>query len=185
MSKRKSHSGTKKAKSNHEAKKNAVLKTEKKSRLPLYAGMVCVLMVVLVGVYFFMGQSQKPSVAAATDQLTFPVETFSDGKARHYEYKLGDGTQINFFALKSSDGIIRAAFDACDVCWRAGKGYYQQGDYMVCRNCGQRFASVKVNEIKGGCNPAPLDREVAEGKLLIKVNDILKGKPYFNFPAGS
>ena len=82
---------------------------------------------------------------------------------------------------RSSDGIIRAAFDACDVCWPAGKGYYQEGDYMVCRNCGRRFASVLVNEVKGGCNPAPLNRGVTGDKLLINVNDIVEGKQYFDF----
>ena len=88
---------------------------------------------------------------------------------------------VRYFILKSSDGIVRAAFDACDVCWPAGKGYYQDGDSMVCRNCGRRFHSVLINEVKGGCNPAPLTRSVDGDQLVIKVDDILKGKPYFNF----
>ena len=29
---------------------------------------------------------------------------------------------------------------------------------MVCNNCGQKFSSDLINEIKGGCNPAPLER---------------------------
>ena len=81
--------------------------------------------------------------------------------------------------------MIRAAYDACDVCWREGKGYYQDGDVMVCRNCGQRFASVKVNEIKGGCNPAPLERTVVGNKLVIKTADILQGARYFYFSGRS
>jgi uncharacterized membrane protein len=52
---------------------------------------------------------------------------------------------------------------------------------MVCRNCGQRFASVKVNVIKGGCNPAPLERTVVGNKLVIKTADILQGVQYFDF----
>ena len=68
-----------------------------------------------------------------------------------------------------------------DVCWRAGKGYYQDGDHMVCRNCGRRFASVLVNEVKGGCNPAPLNRALENGKLIIQIKDILDGQQYFNF----
>jgi uncharacterized membrane protein len=51
---------------------------------------------------------------------------------------------------------------------------------MVCRNCGKRFASVKVNEVKGGCNPAPLNRLVSGDLTVIKVKDILEGKQYFN-----
>jgi uncharacterized membrane protein len=56
---------------------------------------------------------------------------------------------------------------------------------MVCNNCGQRFPSVKVNVIKGGCNPAPLNRTVVGDNLMIKVSDILEGgNLYFNFARG-
>jgi uncharacterized membrane protein len=67
------------------------------------------------------------------------------------------------------------------VCWPANKGYFQEGDFMVCRNCGRRFASVKVNEVKGGCNPAPLRRAVNNNQVVLRVADILEGRPYFNF----
>ena len=56
---------------------------------------------------------------------------------------------------------------------------------MVCRNCGRRFASVKVNEVKGGCNPAPLERTVVGDKLVLQVANILQGKQYFDFVRGS
>ena len=96
------------------------------------------------------------------------MNLFDDNKARHYAYK-GQDVTIKYFILKSSDGIIRAAFDACDVCWPAGKGYYQDGDSMVCRNCGRRFASVLVNEVQGGCNPAPLKRRIEGDQLVIVI----------------
>ena len=118
---------------------------------------------------------------APEDKVSYPVKKFDDGKAKHFEYKTPEGITIKYFVLKSSDGVVRAAFDACDVCWPAGKGYYQDGDVMVCRNCGRRFASVKVNEVKGGCNPAPLKREVVGDQLVIQVSDLVEGKQYFDF----
>ncbi|MFC1657387.1 Fe-S-containing protein [Candidatus Moduliflexota bacterium] len=93
-----------------------------------------------------------------TKNLTFPVSTFDDGQPKYYSYKGSGGRDVKFFVLKSSDGVIRAAFDACDVCYQSKKGYRQDGDFMVCNNCGQRFTSVRINEVKGGCNPAPLKR---------------------------
>ena len=48
-------------------------------------------------------------------------------KARHYTYSAPGGITIKYFIIKSSDGVIRAAFDACDVCWPSGKGYQQEG----------------------------------------------------------
>jgi uncharacterized membrane protein len=103
-----------------------------------------------------------------------------DGEAKFFQYQHDDLT-IKYFILKSSDGVIRAAFDACDVCWPAGKGYYQDGDHMVCRNCGRRFASVLVNEVKGGCNPAPLHRSIQDQQVVIQVKDLLEGVRYFDF----
>jgi uncharacterized membrane protein len=115
-----------------------------------------------------------------TDQVSFPLTEFADGKARHYAHDF-NGMTIKYFILKSSDGVVRAAFDACDVCWRAGKGYVQQGDFMICRNCGRQFDSVMVNEVQGGCNPAPLKRRVEGQQLIIRIQDIEKGSRFFDF----
>jgi uncharacterized membrane protein len=136
----------------------------------------------LIGAAFF-GWCENAGAAppAPSPVVSYPVKDFADGKARFYEYKADSNIKIKYFILRSSDGMIRAAFDACDVCWPEGKGYFQQGDFMVCRNCGRKFASVRVNEVKGGCNPAPLNRQLVGDALLIKVADILEGKGYFDF----
>jgi uncharacterized membrane protein len=52
---------------------------------------------------------------------------------------------------------------------------------MVCRNCGRQFASVMVNEIQGGCNPAPLKRQMEGYQLVIRTQDILEGSRFFDF----
>ena len=168
------------------AKKAAVLGTESKSRLPLVVAAIGGVLIAGAAVFYVLQPSggitatASAPAAASSTLVTFPVSLFDDGKARHFEHVDGNMT-IRYFVLKSSDGIIRAAFDACDVCWPAGKGYYQDGDYMVCRNCGRRFASVLVNEVKGGCNPAPLTRSVENNKLVIQIKDIQQGRQYFNF----
>ena len=177
-------------------KKAAVLGSEKKKKgfLPYAALSICVLLVAGVALFLFQGNgqtSQNISVAqkagqdvlavAQTQVVTHPVSLFAEGKAKHFEFKSDNGITIKYFVLKSSDGVIRAAFDACDVCWPSGKGYYQEQDNMVCRNCGKRFASVKINEVKGGCNPAPLSRKIDGDNLVIQVADILAGKSYFDF----
>ncbi len=157
--------------------------SEKEKRRKFLVGLVGLAISVAVGGSFllFVPQGEGASAGKQEAEVTYPVKTFQDGKARHYQYKNGDGVIIKYFILKSSDGVIRAAFDACDVCWPQGKGYYQKGDFMVCRNCGRRFASVNVNVITGGCNPGALNRTVVGDKLVIKVKDILDGRKYFNF----
>jgi uncharacterized membrane protein len=112
----------------------------------------------------------------------YPVKNFEGGKAHFYDYKTDTGVTVRYFVLKSSDGVIRAAFDACDVCWAEGKGYSQKGDFMVCNNCKMRFASIRINEAKGGCNPHPLNRQLVDGNVVIKIADILEGARYFQLP---
>lgn len=116
---------------------------------------------------------------AAAQRVEVALADLADGKAHHYAWKSPEGKQIKFFALRSADGVIRAAFDACDVCWAEHKGYRQEGNYMVCRNCGQRFESTRVNEIRGGCNPSPLERSIQGGKLVIAAADLQAGARYF------
>jgi uncharacterized membrane protein len=52
---------------------------------------------------------------------------------------------------------------------------------MICRNCGRRFASVRINEVQGGCNPAPLARAIRGDSVVLQVKDILEGGKYFTF----
>jgi uncharacterized membrane protein len=177
-----------KAKKNNQdkiaAKKAAVLGTEKTNKMPIIVALIGVALIAGAAIFYMTGSSGNGSAVASAPALTtstfvsFPVSLFEDGKARHFEHVDGKLT-IRYFILKSSDGIIRAAFEACDVCWPAGKGYYQDGDFMVCRNCGRRFASVLVNEVQGGCNPAPLNRSLQNDKLVIQIKDIQEGRQYF------
>jgi uncharacterized membrane protein len=139
--------------------------------------------VMLATILCISGVSGIPATASAAPatQVTYDEKLFANGKARQFTYKTDDGVVIRYFIMKSSDGVIRAAFDACDVCWGENKGYSQKGDVMVCNNCGRQFPSVRINEVRGGCNPAPLNRKVENGTVIIRVADILEGTRYFDF----
>lgn len=172
------------------AKKAAVLGNDKKRKgsLATIVLSACALLIFFTA-FFFLNKTEKPGpqqvLSSNAHQVTYPVELFQDGLARHFQHETESGVTIKYFIIRSGDGVIRAAFDACDVCWPAGLGYSQAGDSMVCRNCGRQFASVQVNEVQGGCNPAPLKREVVDNKLVIQVRDILAGKAYFDLPKRS
>lgn len=162
-------------------KKTAVLASAKDSKgsKTVFIGIaVGLLIFAAIGFSLFSDGSGLTVVKAEAGVVRIPVADVSDSTAHYFTYK-GTKGNINFFVLKSSDGVIRAAFDACDVCYREKKGYRQEGDHMVCNNCEQRFASVNINEIKGGCNPAPLERTVQGKNLVLNANDIENGAWYF------
>lgn len=122
--------------------------------------------------------AKAAGVIETADAVKIPLTALDPGKALFLQQDV-DGRQLHYFALKSSDGVYRAALDACDVCFRANRGYRQEGDLMVCNNCGQTFPSAKIGEVKGGCNPHSLARKVEGQYLVIKKTDIAAGKDYF------
>lgn len=103
--------------------------------------------------------------------------------AKFYPYE-ADGIKMEVLALKAKDGTIRTAYNTCQVCYASGKGYYvQEGDELVCQNCGNRFASNMVGKTKGGCNPVPISdtAKVDDGnKITIDKNFLNKNKAYFS-----
>jgi len=124
------------------------------------------------------GGGHQVIAANSAGFVSFAASDFSDGKAKFYRYQ-GSSGAIDFFIVKSRDGVIRAAFDSCDVCFRERKGYRQDGQEMVCLNCDQRFPTDKVNVVKGGCNPAPLKRSQQGDRVMIAATDIEQGARYF------
>lgn len=122
--------------------------------------------------------AKAAGVVEAADAVKIPLSALDSGKALFLETQ-ADGRTLHFFALRSVDGKYRSALDACDVCFRMNRGYRQEGDLMVCNNCGQTFPSDRIGEAKGGCNPHPLAHRIGGGKMVIRKADILAGKDYF------
>ena len=85
------------------------------------------------------------------------IDTTNIGsKASFYTYD-AEGTIIGLFAVKSSDGTIRMAFNTCQVCNPAPKAYFvQSGKNFICQNCGNSFSTDNIGKERGGCNPIPI-----------------------------
>ena len=124
------------------------------------------------------GASTPTSVSASAGKVTIPTAELNDGQAHFYSYK-GQGGKIPFFVIKGKDGTPRAAFDACDVCYKEKKGYEQKGELMVCKNCNQTFPVAKIGTVSGGCNPSPLKTALTSTTLEIAVGDLEAGAHYF------
>lgn len=87
--------------------------------------------------------------------LIIPVSDISE-TANYYPVTV-DGTEMEVLAVKAPDGTIRTAFNTCQICYSSGRGYYkQEGDVLVCQNCGNRFKMSQVEIESGGCNPWPI-----------------------------
>jgi len=122
--------------------------------------------------------AKSAGVWETADSVKIPFAALASGKALFLSLE-SEGRQLRYFALRTPDGVYRAALDACDVCFRMNRGYRQDGDQMVCNNCGQKFECGKIGLVKGGCNPHPLAHSEEAGHMVIRKADLAAGKEYF------
>lgn len=119
------------------------------------------------------------SGATATGGIKIPISDLASGRAKFFDYTLPDAMPVRFFAVKSLDGTYRAAMDACEVCFHAKKGYRQDGDNMICNNCGLSFEIARIGTIQGGCHPIGLSSAVEGDQLVIKASELQSRGQYF------
>jgi uncharacterized membrane protein len=121
---------------------------------------------------------QYAALKAVNGEVNIPLSALQGDAASYFVYH-ANGMDIKFFVLKASDGTVRVALDACQACYHAKLGYRQNGDTLVCNNCGMGFKSTDVGHVTGGCSPIPL-RNSQDGKMLVvKAKDLEEGVKYF------
>ncbi len=100
------------------------------------------------------------------DSITNEVEKFN------YE---ANGVTVRYFAVRGSDGQVRTAFDACDVC--GGYGYTQQGNDIACKKCGKVFSIDGLGtKNKGyGCWPSYLSHTTDNENIIINKKELEAG----------
>jgi uncharacterized membrane protein len=135
---------------------------------------------IIIGVIFFLfrGGSTAGNVIAGSDEevVKIPLSEVSE-KAIWYEYG-----NIKYFVVQAKDGSVKTAFDACDVCYGSNKGYRQQGDDMICNNCGNYYpiSGLGTKNLKGGgCWPGYLPSKVEGDYVVIKKTDLEAGSYRF------
>lgn len=155
---------------------------ESKISIPKWAILTAISLLVGVGAVFALnipGLGKGEKVKPVNGAVTIPLAKVSDGQAHFYRTEDG-GKDIGFFVVKGTDGVLHTAFDACDVCFREKKGYFQQGEFMICKNCNKKFAVVRIGpHAIGGCNPSFLPAQQSAGNVVISVNDLKTGARFF------
>ena len=131
-----------------------------------------------------MSHPSVPELATAEtvptgQDVMLPMSAFADGRAHFYRYVSATGRETRFFVLKSADGEMRAAFDACDLCVRERRGFRQVGDHLICNNCGRAISAHQVSVLKGECNPILLERTIDGSRVIVHAAALESGERYF------
>jgi uncharacterized membrane protein len=157
------------------------MKSGNSKRLVVVTAVVGAILVAVVSAFALNipGFGKYQATKTVNGVVTIPVAKVSDGKAHYYQFEDG-GKNIAFVVVKASDGLYRTAFDACDSCFRAKKGYEQKGDMLVCQNCNKQFAISRIaaHEV-GGCNPSFLPSQASANSIIITAADLKTGARYF------
>ncbi len=104
-------------------------------------------------------------VSIENDELRIPVSDLADHNLHHFVVGV-NGHAVRLIAIIDASDTVRVALDACAIC--GSQGYYQQGQNVICRNCGAAINLPTIGHA-GGCNPIPFDPpyKVDGGTLVI------------------
>lgn len=149
----------------------------------LWAGSLALLGIVSIGlitaqfVYSMNANELSPPevVFETGSDIRIPVAQVDDGKLHRFAYD-GGGKLVRFIMIRLPNRAIGVALDACQIC--GDKGYFQQGEDVICKNCTAAVNPVSIGE-SGGCNPIPLKSTVEDGAIVIPVREIEEGAVYF------
>lgn len=130
---------------------------------------IAIAVIVVIKIQGTNGAGTVSKEAVKDSDIVIPISEISE-TAVFYPAVM-NGTKLEVLAVKAPDGTIRTAFNTCQVCFSSGRGYYvQEGDALVCQNCGNRFKTDDVEVTRGGCNPVPITEEyktVDEEKITV------------------
>lgn len=107
-------------------------------------------------------------VVAKDGVVRVPAPAKDDAKLHRYALDVA-GVPVRFFLLRTSDGKVRVAVDACEIC--GAYGYVQEGAEVICLNCTAEINPLSIGK-SGGCNPIPLEAEIGPTEVVISAKAI-------------
>jgi high-affinity iron transporter len=135
------------------------------------AAILCIAVVIsFAGDYVYGRVAAAPSPARtliAQDNLVrIPLSDLTDSSLHFYTADV-DGSAIRFLVIHKLNGDYAAALDACQICGTAG--YRQEGQSVICRNCGAAIYIPSIGQ-SGGCNPISVKSRVEGGEVIVDLS---------------
>jgi high-affinity iron transporter len=106
------------------------------------------------------------AVTAENGVVRIPAATVEDGRLHFFTLE-ADATQIRFLVIRKPGGGYATALDACAICGPIG--YRQEGQNVVCRNCGAPIYIPTIGQA-GGCNPISFESRTEGGQIVFNVS---------------
>jgi high-affinity iron transporter len=137
------------------------------------AAFLCVLVVLSLAAEFVYARAsaapiQATQLIARGGEVRIPESDLADPNLHYYSADVS-GTVIRFLVVRKSNGEYSTALDGCQICgW---SGYRQQGQNVICRNCGAAIYIPSIGE-SGGCNPVAVKSRVEGGEVIVNLSSL-------------
>ncbi len=140
----------------------------KQRRWSFAAALLCIAVILMFTTEFVYARTAAAPPAAtrleAVDgRVEIAVSELADSNL-HFFTADSKGTLLRFLVIRKGNGDFAVALDACEICgW---SGYRQEGQNVICRNCGAAIYVPSIGQ-SGGCNPVGVKARVDAGKISI------------------
>jgi uncharacterized membrane protein len=140
----------------------------KQRRWSFAAAFLCIAVILMFTAEFVYARTAAAPPAATRlegvdERVSIPVTDLADSNLHYFTADSG-GTLLRFLVIRKGDGDYAVALDACQICgW---SGYRQQGQNVICRNCGAAIYVPSIGQA-GGCNPVAVKARVEAGKVTV------------------
>lgn len=135
------------------------------------AAVLCIAVVLSMAAEFVYARAmnapaQAKMLTAQNGQVRIPLTELTDSSLHFYAADVND-TVFRFLVIHRGNGDYATALDACQICGR--QGYRQEGQNVVCRNCGAAIYIPSIGE-SGGCNPISVKSRVEAGEVIVDLS---------------
>lgn len=113
---------------------------------------------------------QAKLLAAQNNQVRIPLSDLTDSSLHFYAADVNN-TVIRFLVIHKTNGDYAAALDACQICGTSG--YRQEGQNIICRNCGAAIYVPSIGD-SGGCNPIAVKSQTEGGEVIVDLSALVK-----------
>lgn len=103
---------------------------------------------------------------AQQGRVSIPISEIAEGSLHFFTADV-NGTSIRFLVVHKPNGQFGVALDACQIC--GPSGYRQEGQNVVCRNCGAAIYIPSIGE-RGGCNPIGVKSALEGGDIVVDLS---------------
>jgi len=139
------------------------------------AAILCILVTLSLAAEFVYARAlnaptKAKTLTAENGAVRIPLAELTDSSLHFYTADV-DGTVIRFLVIHRLSGDYATALDACQICGR--QGYRQEGQNVICRNCGAAIYIPSIGE-SGGCNPVGVKSRVDAGDVIVNLSALVE-----------